>query len=205
MNEGIARVKSMETHALNRAVEHLMGMLQGVMADGVLQDAEVRFLRTWITEHEAVTRTWPGSLVRRQLDLVLEDGVISNAEREHLINTFTHLIGTNFSLTGSSSPEIATLPINDSVTVDLRHSGVCHTGEFLFGTRATCERATLKAGGMPLDSLTKSVDYLVIGTRVSPSWAHTSFGRKIQRAVELQDAGHAIEIISEQRWIGSMS
>jgi NAD-dependent DNA ligase len=75
------------------------------------------------------------------------------------------------------------------------------TGEFIFGTRAACERLTLKAGGMPLDKVTKHVDVLVIGTRLSPDWAHTSFGRKIQRAAELQEQGHPIEIISERRWL----
>jgi NAD-dependent DNA ligase len=74
----------------------------------------------------------------------------------------------------------------------------------MFGTRAACERATLRAGGMPSDSVSRKVDYLVIGTRVSASWAHTSFGRKIQKAAELQEAGHAIEIISERRWLESM-
>jgi hypothetical protein len=58
---------------------------------------------------------------------------------------------------------------------------------------------------MCADNVSKKVDILVIGTRVAPDWAHTSFGRKIQRAVELQEEGHAIEIISEKRMMEAVS
>jgi NAD-dependent DNA ligase len=85
------------------------------------------------------------------------------------------------------------------ITIDFKDNLVCFTGEFLYGTRAACERLVLKVGAMCSDSVSRKIDILVIGTRVSPDWVHTSFGRKIQRAVELQDEGHAIEIISERK------
>jgi len=196
-----AVARALRVARLNKAVEHMTGLITGIVADGVLVDTEVKFLRTWLTEHSEVTQTWPGFVIARKVEEVLEDGLISEAERSHLMQVLTELASSDFSVTGSSSPEVAALPINDSVTVELRHAGVCHTGEFLFGTRAACERLTLKAGGMPVDSISKKTDVLVVGTRVSPNWAHSSFGRKIQRAMELQEDGHPIEIISERRWI----
>ena len=111
------------------------------------------------------------------------------------------LVGVDFGDTGSAQAEVAGLPIDDDVTVEMTHAGVCHTGTFMFGTRAAVERMTLKAGGMPVDSVTKKTDLLVVGAMVSTDWAHTSFGRKIQRAAELQQSGHPIEIISEKRWM----
>lgn len=145
-----------------------------------------------------------GVVIARKVEEIMADGVITEGERAYLLEVLSELASTDFALTGSSSPEVAALPINDVVTVSLRNAGVCHTGEFLFGTRAACERITLKAGGMPLDSVTRKTDILVIGTRVSPHWAHTSFGRKIQKAAELQESGHPIEIISERRWIDAI-
>jgi NAD-dependent DNA ligase len=202
MTENQAGVdRALKTARLNKAVEHMMGLVTGVIADGVLADVEIKFLRTWLSEHTEVTQTWPGLVIARKVEEVLEDGVITEAERTHLMQVLSELASNDFSLTGSSSPEVVSLPIDDAVTVTLRNAGVCHTGEFLFGTRASCERLTLKAGGMPLDAITKKTDVLVIGTRVSPNWAHTSFGRKIQKALELQEDGHSIEIISERRWI----
>jgi NAD-dependent DNA ligase len=165
---------------------------------------EIKLLRTWLDEHSIVTNTWPGFVVARKIEEIMEDGVVTDAERSYLLDVLTELASADFSLMGSSSPEVASLPINDVVTVILKNASVCHSGEFLFGTRAACERVTLKAGGMPVDSITRRTDLLVVGTRVSPNWAHTSFGRKIQKAAELQEAGHPIEIISERRWIESL-
>lgn len=198
-NSAVARAQA--THNLNRAVEHMIGMITGIVADRNLHDLEVKLLRTWLEENFIVTQTWPGFVIARKVEEIMADGVVTEAERAHLLTVLSELAATDFAMTGSSSPEVAALPINDVVTVILKNAGVCHTGEFLFGTRAACERITLKAGGMPLDSVTRRTDLLVIGTRVSPNWAHTSFGRKIQKAAELQEAGHPIEIISERRWI----
>jgi len=203
--QAAAIAKALQTRRVNKAVEHLMGMVAGMVADASLHDLEINMLSTWISANPDVVTSWPGFVVARKLREVLEDGQITAAERAHLLKVLTELVGSDFSLTGSASPEISALPIDDAVTVDLRNLGVCHTGEFIFGTRASCERLTLKAGGMPLDAVTKSVDVLVIGTRLSPNWAHTSFGRKIQRAAKLQDEGHPIEIISERRWIEAVS
>jgi NAD-dependent DNA ligase len=192
---------AMYQRQISRCTEHLMGMVTGMVADQELNNKEIQLLSTWLREHSEVTQRWPGYVIARKVEEVMADGVITEEERAHLLAVLTELASNDFAETGSASPEVASLPINDIVTVDLRDAGVCLTGEFMFGTRAACERATLRAGGMPMDTVSKKVDYLVIGTRVSPDWAHTSFGRKIQRAAELQNDGHAIEIISERRWI----
>ena len=47
----------------------------------------------------------------------------------------------------------------------------------------------------------KSTHCVVIGSQVSPDWKHTSFGRKIQKAIELRDGGHPLIILTEQEWV----
>jgi len=206
MDNYAARLKilSIEHRRATRAMEHLLGMITGMVADLQLQKAEIQFLSTWLAEHEEVTSTWPGFVIARKVEEVMADGIITTVEQEHLLQVLRDLASTDFSLTGSSSPEVTTLPIDDAVSVEIRNAGVCHTGEFMFGTRAACERVTLKGGGMPLDSVSRSTDVLVVGTRVSPNWAHTSYGRKIQKAAQLQENGHPIEIISERRWLEAL-
>ena len=201
MDNATSIQKSLERQRINKAVEHLLGMVEGMVADNHLHDKEVQLLSTWLNAYPETTSAWPGSVIGHKVREVLADGIITDEERKHLLKVLSELIATDFAETGSASAEVATLPIDDAVTVEIRNAGVCMTGEFIFGTRAACERLTLKAGGMPLDNVTKRVDILVIGTRVSPDWAHTTFGRKIQRAAELQDEGHPIEIISERRWL----
>ncbi len=204
MNTEAAAGAAAHRHRLNRAIEQLLGIASGILADGQLHDQEVTFLSTWLSAHSEVADQWPGSAVAKAVRDTLADGLITPAERDHLVTVLQALCGSEFALDGSATPLVTDLPIDDQVTVQLMNAGVCHTGEFLYGTRAAVERATLRAGGMPADTVTKRVEYLVVGTRVSPDWAHTTYGRKIQRAVALQDSGHAIEIISEQRWLKAL-
>lgn len=202
-NENAAQA-AIAKHRANRAMEHLLGMVTGIVADEHLHDKEVLMLRTWIAENPEATTAFPGSLIAKKIEEVLEDGVITDIERGHLLSVLTELSSNDFAATGSASPEVLQLPIEDCVTIDFRNSMVCFTGEFIYGTRAACERLVLKAGAMCADNVSKKVDILVIGTRVSPDWVHTSFGRKIQRAVELQTEGHSIEIISERRMMEAL-
>jgi NAD-dependent DNA ligase len=75
------------------------------------------------------------------------------------------------------------------------------TGQFAFGSRSKVLKAIESRGGIGLDSTpNREANYLVIGIFASQKWATASFGRKIQRAVELRDSGSGIAIISEEHW-----
>lgn len=204
MDNEVAIQKSLDRHRTTKAIEHLLGMVDGMVADNHLHEKEVQLLSTWLTANPDATSVWPGSVIARQVREVLADGIITEDERGHLLQVLTELVATDFSDTGNVSPETSTLPLNDSAAIEIRDAGVCLTGEFLYGTRAACERLTEKAGGVPMGNVSKKVAILVIGTRVSPDWVHTSFGRKIQRAAELQGEGHGIVIISERRWMEAL-
>lgn len=190
---------------LNKSVELLLGLVTGMIADSDLNSLEIRFLNTWLAEHADVAAVWPGNVVAKLVSEILSDGVITEAERTRLLKMLTDLTGNDFAQTGSVSAEVATLPVDEHCEVDLRDANVCLTGEFLFGTRAKCEELAAHAGATPHGIITKKIAYLVIGTNVSPQWIHTSYGRKIEQAIALQQAGHSIRIISERRWLAAVS
>lgn len=201
MTNEYAAAKAQHKAALTRASQMLIGIVTGVVADGQLHDMEVHMLNTWLTENAEVASVWPGSAISHAIQSVLADGVVTQAERDHLLRELQALVGSDFSETGSSSPTVAALPYDNETTLHIAGAGICHTGEFLFGTRSACERLTEQAGGTPLASVNKKTTYLVIGTHVSPAWVNTSYGRKIEQAMQMKDAGHPIRIIAEQRWL----
>ena len=48
----------------------------------------------------------------------------------------------------------------------------------------------------------RDLDYLVLGSYVTPSWIHESFGRKIEKAMEWRDVrGMSLAIVSEEQWL----
>ena len=202
MNDSIA--KSMARHRINTAIEHLLGMAQGMLADGHLHDMEIQFLSTWISSNKEATQEWPVSAIAAKVRDILVDGVITQEERDHLTQTLHDLLANDFSETGSVGAEPTRLPVCDDVEVEFDAVGFCLTGEFAYGTRASCERLLERAGAVAMDSVSKKIRYLVIGTRVSADWAHTSYGRKIERAVELQQQGHRVHIITEKRWLQAL-
>lgn len=191
---------SLKNKELSKAFTTLCGIVSGIVADGQLHDLEVAYLRTWLTENRAIRELWPASVIWRRIEEALRDGHIDETERAQLLECLLELSSDQFALTGSVSAEPLPLPIEDCVTISPAGATFCLTGNFVFGTRAACERATLGAGGTIADSVSKKVDVLVIGTMVSSAWAQTSYGRKIERAAQLQEEGHGIEIISERRW-----
>jgi hypothetical protein len=55
-------------------------------------------------------------------------------------------------------------------------------------------------GGICIHNVTKKLHYLVIGNIGSETWRHSSFGSKIAKAIEYQERGARLAIISEQHW-----
>lgn len=192
---------SMRKRELNKSIEMLLGMVTGMVADAHLHDLEIQLLSTWLAANEEAASLWPASVIATKVREVLADGIITEDERAHLLEVLQQLASTNFAETGSVTPEVVTLPIEDSGEVRLTGTLVCHTGKFLYGPRPACERLTQQAGGIPQDAITLKTGVLVVGSEVSSSWVHTPFGRKIQRAAEMRASGHPIRIISEQRWL----
>lgn len=195
-----AGVRAMSNRIEVKAAQTLMGMVTGIVCDQVLHDREIALLSTWLRSNVNATLKWPGDVIAIQVRQVLADGIVTDQEREHLLSVLTEMANADFSVTGSAMAEPLQLPIDDTVSLSMADAGVVHTGTFLYGTRAVCERLSVAMGATPLDTVTRRTDMVVIGTRVTPSWMNESYGRKILRAVELQREGHAIRIVSERRW-----
>jgi hypothetical protein len=76
---------------------------------------------------------------------------------------------------------------------------------FAFGPRKACEEATTDLGGQAKRKVTLETDYVVIGTFGSRDWVQSSFGRKIEKAVEYRENYGSPAIISEDHWAGALT
>lgn len=202
-NPAVAR--AMQQRQMTRSMQTLMGLVAGITADGHLHDMEIRYLNAWLEENEEVTHVWPGSAIAQHLREVIADDIITEVERDYLLKSLQMLCGVEFSETGSITPEVAGIPYAAELQLVVPERVFCLTGEFLYGTRNECERLLAKAGGLASSSVTKKVHYLVVGTNVSPNWVNTSYGRKIQKAMELKSGGHGIFIVREQNWLDALA
>jgi len=190
-----------EARLLKRSCESLIGICAGLLADNKLNDEEICFLNTWLADNESLATTWPGEVVYERVREVLSDGIITEEEREYLKQTLSDLIGGTLQDSGATSGLSTTLPINDVDLIKIKGNSFCFTGNFLFGTRKACERAIDEREGAISPRIRTDLDYLVIGSLASREWAHTSHGRKIEKAMEYKKKGYPITIISEEQWV----
>lgn len=199
-----AAIRANQNRIDTRSIQALMGICSGLVADDNLNDKEIYYLRGWLLEHQSIRDQWPVSVIHFKIQEILADGVITNEERQSLVLRLQELTGNFFSDTGSAATEGQVLPLDDDPSIFFNGMSYCFTGEFLYGTRAACERVILKLGAMPQDNVTKKLNYLVIGSRCNPDWINESYGRKIEAAMNHKSSGLDICIISERQWTAAL-
>lgn len=184
----------------DRATDELIGLARGLMADDVLTEPEIILLVEWINANPDACSRFPGTVLIRRLERILEDGVIDEEEVAELEETLRELLGETVGRVDGASMA-STLPL-DAPPPPVKFSGktFVFTGKFAYGPRRVCEGAVTALGARAVQAPSRKVDYVVIGTVGSRDWAHSAFGRKIEYAMELRDAGSGLQIVSEEHW-----
>lgn len=185
-----------------KAINTLFGLCMGVIADGQVNDSEILFLDTWLRDHEQYLESYPLNVVHNRIQRILNDGVISQSEREDLYQTLGQLLGGTPEETGAAGGLSTQLPVDSIDAIDFDGAVFCFTGKFIFGQRSECERAVIEKGAVVVKSITKKLDYLVIGDLASRDWIASSHGRKIEKALQYKEQGSPILILSERDWVG---
>jgi len=183
----------------DRQVDTLIGLSKGLLADGQLVPAEVEFLHTWLVQARHAT-THPIIInLFDKVSSILSDGVVDPEEGKELLGILAQFNGEKSELGEIAKP--TTLPLNvPAPTVDFTARQFLFTGTCAYGTRKQCEAATKSLGGLLAQNVNQKLHYLVIGSYVTDSWAHETFGRKIELAMEYRDRGLPLAIISEVQW-----
>lgn len=188
---------------MKRSLAALLGIAQGVLCDGKLSDEEIRFLNDWLTANDAIAASWPGDIIHQRIGAVLEDGIVTEIERAHLVETLQQLVdGTLDDL--SASTHVTQLAFDNIERVDFAGARFCLTGDFIFAPRSVCEAAIEQRGGIVSGNIVKKLRYLVVGGLGSPEWKHGSFGTKIEQAIQYKREGLPILIVHENDWTSSL-
>jgi len=194
----LAKNIALDQRKTTNALNTLMGLVNGIVCDGVLNDVEIQFLSTWMKENIEIAGVYPANIVYRRVKEVLQDGVITEEEKKHLFKELSNLSGNDFANTGSALPEYISSVFDDDPHVIFESNIFVLTGIFLYGTRNVCFQAIERHGGTPRETITTETNYLVVGASASPDWIVANFGRKIQKAAEMVKSGkYEISIIRE--------
>lgn len=192
------------SRVLARSCESLLGICQGMLADNKLNEDEVLFLALWLRDNTEIASVWPGSVIAGRVESILSDGVITSDELVDFKDVLTSLVGGRLEQTGATGGLSTALPVDLNAAIEFGDRFFCFTGKFLYGPRSSCEAQVEKRGGYSLSAISGRLNYLVIGTLISPDWKYSTHGKKIEGAVDLRKKGGDLMIISEDQWIDAL-
>jgi NAD-dependent DNA ligase len=170
-----------------------------MIADGKVDQAEAEYLQKWLVAHLEVVKNPVSANLLMRINDILKDGTLGPDEAQDLFETLAKFSGGDFEL--GELLKSCSLPLDEPAPdIEFADREFCFTGTFAFGTRKVCE-SEVTTRGAKAGSLTTKTDYLVVGVYATDSWAHSSYGRKIERAERLRNDGVPIAIVGEQHWL----
>lgn len=190
---------------IDRNVDELIGICKGVLFDGVTVQEEAEMMLAWMETNRQAANKWPANILYARISTMLEDGVLDIDEQAELLDVLMHITGPAAHLNNVHSSSTG-LPLTQPQP-DIIFLGqlFCVTGKFASGTRNEINGIIESRGGIAKTKPTKQTNYLVIGEVGSRDWIHSTFGRKIEKAVEFNQQGSSINIISEEHWFKSIN
>lgn len=78
------------------------------------------------------------------------------------------------------------------------------TGNFASGSNDDIKSVITAAGGIVKNSISRKVNYLVVGSLGNESWKNGSYGAKIEQAINLRKSGEDIKIVSEKDFLAHL-
>ena len=197
-------IKYRNQEVKDRNIDELIGISRGITADEKVNKYESEFLLSWIEMHfnSIDLNTYPINQIYDRLKLALEDGFIDEDESTELKELLKSFTGDKPIVEQISSMS-STLPLcTPAPNIEFENKSFCMTGAFTIGSRKTVENLIVNLGGKIQKSPGLKTNYLIVGILGSDEWIHSSYGRKIEKAVEIRDIeGRDINIISEEHFI----
>ena len=184
-----------ESRIGNRQMDTLSGLAKGIVADGVVTQAEAEMLLNWLANNRYIGNVVFETLLDR-LGAMLSDGLLDNDEQADLLQTLTDFAGDPEGM--GELLRSASLPLDDPAPeVVFEGRSFLFTGTSAYGRRKDCQEFVVMRGGTNAKSVTRDLDYLVIGLYVTRSWKHERYGRKIETAMSLRNRSGRPAILSE--------
>jgi hypothetical protein len=181
-----------------KAINTLYGLIMGIAADRVVTDDEIIFLKLWLDNNVDYLNAFPLNIIKSRINDILADGIITQDERENLYEVLTELQGNDFHHSGMAGGFSNGAFLEEPNFLCIKNANFCLTGEFISGPRDRCEQALSNFGGILCKSVTKKLDYLIVGTMGSRDWIAGGHGRKLEKAIHYKQQGYQITIMNEK-------
>lgn len=189
-------------NAVTADLQTLQGICHGILADGQINDREVKALQEWMNKNDHLATYYPYDELYTVLQQILKDGTVDEGEKVLLkayFNQFVRL--TDSQLTEKLKEETSQTKISGLCSIDpkLEIDGklFCITGKLTRGKRNELVQDIEDMGGKCCRSPLKDTDYLIVGDNGNPAWAFACYGRKVEQALNWRKKGSRITLVHE--------
>ena len=194
---------SNSSQSLKQSLGELLGLARGILADQELSDSEITFLHKWLEDRYHVTSSFPGNVIHKRIKEVLEDNVVTEEERSHLVDTLNMLVEDRLEDL-AEQVDLTELWFDEVGLIDFNHTRFCLTGNFVYGPKEVCESAIEQRGGIVNPSVENEVEYLVVGGLGVDEWRSGGLGSEIEKAMRLRATEKTVKIIPEGSWVAHL-
>lgn len=189
---------------ITSSIQFLHGFIHGIMSDNVISNKEINDLRKWMDRNDFLVGVYPFDEIKDLLDKFLNDGIISQEERNNLKVFFSNFIDLRSS-SNLNKEEIEELTsecsINNICTkctqIEFLDNVFCFTGKSAKCSRKDIAQKIVDLGGVFKSGITKTTKFLIVGNDGNPCWTYSNYGRKIEEALAFKKQGQDISIINE--------
>lgn len=175
------------------ATQVLHGMMAGIAADNVITVDEVKGLMAWLDDRPYLNTAWPFGDVRTLGQRILADGVVSQPEHDEILSLCKTVIAFGSSRVAKSGSNV----FANQPTLEFPNKAFCLSGKLERGKKADAQAAIKERGGKVKSAVSKQLDYLIVGGHGHEAWAYSSYGRKVEAAVNLKQSGVELLIVQE--------
>jgi hypothetical protein len=205
LNSTSARVRALQAQ---RRIEHglaeMMGLVRGVVADGVVSSDEASRLSEWARANPETAAQWPANILARRLGRIFADGRLDGGERERLSALLAQL-ASNPEAIGRGFPLATDLPVtHPAPEVVFERQTFVFAGELAYGPMRACEREVIELGGTCERTINRRTDYVVIGALAASDWSQSAFGPLVDEVVQYRSRGVPIAVITEEHWAAAL-
>ena len=150
-----------------------------------------------------MTSSFPGNVIYNRIKEVLADGIVTEDERDHLVETLNMLIeGRLEDLT--EQLDLTELWFDEVGLIEFHETRFCLTGNFVYGPTEICKTAIEQRGGLVSPTVDNEPEFLVVGAMGVDACRNGGLGAEIEEAMRLKARGIPLKIISEDAWVSQL-
>lgn len=161
----------------------VLGVCNGVIADGKITNEEIRLLLHSIRNHTQADVSSEWSTCLAKIESLLDQNQSFSPD---LLDELRHHIN-----------DFVTCPSVDNLPVVFTNNQFVLSGQFAMGQKKDVGKLIEDRGGIVSSSVSSKTRYVVVGGTRSVLWKYDTYGTKVAKAKNLKESGVLIDIISE--------